>query len=147
VPCRALLFIALMIFWRPHWLIAEWYKKRRDLPHILHLSACQPSQLPTKSVLNSQTNVEYCTICMFQLYCCIWNLLGLQHVHSFWSKTVLFTKGDNLLHMTVPLGSKASLITVTMPLLMKYPSVSRAASWTLSTLIIYSTNESLKKDH
>ena len=47
--------------------------------------------------------------------------------------------------MTVPLGSKASLITVTMPLLMKYPSVSRAASWTLSTLIIYSTNESLKK--
>jgi hypothetical protein len=55
--------------------------------------------------------------------------------------------GDNLLHMTVPLGSKASLITVTMPLLMKYPSVSRAASWTLSTLIIYNTNESLKKDH
>jgi hypothetical protein len=34
----------------------------------------------------------------------------------------------NLLHMTVPLGSKASLITVTIPLLMKYPSVSRAAS-------------------
>lgn len=39
--------------------------------------------------------------------------------------------------MTVPLGIKASLITVTIPLFMKYPSVSLAASWTLSLLIIW----------
>jgi hypothetical protein len=32
------------------------------------------------------------------------------------------------------------LITVTIPPLMKYPSVSLAASWTLSTLTIYKIN-------
>jgi hypothetical protein len=45
---------------------------------------------------------------------------------GFTESTVL-AKG-NLLHITVPLGSKASLITVTIPPLMKYPSVSLAAS-------------------
>lgn len=40
------------------------------------------------------------------------------------------------LQIVVPLGIKASLITVTMPLLMKYPSVSLAASCTLSLLMI-----------
>ena len=43
---------------------------------------------------------------------------------------------DGCLYMTVPLGIKASLITVTMPLLIKYPSDSLEASWTSSTLII-----------
>ena len=52
----------------------------------------------------------------------------------------------NLLHITVPLGSKASLITVTIPPLMKYPSVSLAASWTLSTLIIYKINKSCENN-
>ena len=48
--------------------------------------------------------------------------------------------------MTVPLGMRASLITVTIPLLMKYPSVSLAASCTLSLLMICN-NEAVPFSH
>ena len=61
------------------------------------------------------------------------------------TESTVLGKG-NLLHITVPLGSKASLITVTIPLLMKYPSVSLASSWTLSTLIIYKINKSCENN-
>jgi hypothetical protein len=88
--------------------------------------------------------------CEFQQRCSISFLFDLVCFIVF-AGEVLLTEmclgtGGNLLHITVPLGSKASLITVTIPPLIKYPSVSLAASWTLSALIIYKTNKSCENN-
>jgi len=57
----------------------------------------------------------------------LWFNYGGMFLQGRLTESTVLGKG-NLLHITVPLGSKASLITVTIPPLMKYPSVSLAAS-------------------